>query len=156
MLLLGSLAGCVFEDSAGKRNALEELTVLENKIQVMVLVDEPADAEIIEKYVSIAHKASPRLFVVSVEPAFCVRLAELPGVAAVTEGAFDADVSGRLDEAEALFAAAFAARGAAKRRVGDGLEWDALGGPDVRSSARQHASGRAGDETDSKEGSNEQ
>ena len=96
-------------------------------MQVMVLVDEAAASEVLEKHGAIVHRASPRLVIVRVEPSVRARLGELPGVVAVTEGAFSAEVSGRLDEAEALFAAAFAARGTSKQRAGDGLEWDAPG-----------------------------
>ena len=127
VLLLGSCAGSVTEDRVSEHPAPEKLVVLENEMQVMVLVDETAGSEVIEKHAAIVHRASPRLFVVRVEPAVRDRLAELPGVAAVTDGAFSAGVSERLYEAEALFAAAFAARGTSKQRVGNGLEWDAPG-----------------------------
>lgn len=96
-------------------------------MNVMVLVDETAALEVIEEHAAIVHRASPRLFVVRVEPAVRARLDELPGVVAVTGEAFSAGVAERLDEAEALFAAAFAARRTPKQRVGDGLDWDAPG-----------------------------
>jgi hypothetical protein len=82
---------------------------------------------VIEEHVAIVHRASPRLFVVRVDPAVRAQLVELPGVVAATDEAFSAGVAEQLDEAEALFAAAFAARGTPKQRAGNGLEWDAPG-----------------------------
>ncbi|HHJ13678.1 MAG TPA: hypothetical protein ENJ79_04780 [Gammaproteobacteria bacterium] len=123
----------------------------------MVLVDETAGFGEIDKHATIVHRASPRLFVVRVEPAVRARLAKLPGVVAVTDRAFTSDVSERLDEAEALFAAAFAARGTSRRRASDGLEWDATGfdPPSPETSSDAAPQGVPDAETDIKDRRNE-
>ncbi len=78
----------------------------------------------------VTQTASPRLLVVSGSgPDDAQRLRAIPGVTAVTDGDLPPDGLAGLDEGEALFARAWAARtsvSAAKRRR-DGLAWDAPG-----------------------------
>ena len=100
---------------------------MEDDSYVLVLVEDAASRKAVEEYATIVHSASSRLHVVRLGVTTHIQLARLPGVVAVENRAFPVDIARRLDKKEALFAAAFAARGTTKERVGNGLPWDATG-----------------------------
>ena len=97
------------------------------QMEVLVLINEAASLDDVQKHAAIIHKASPRLCVVSAGPAAIAMLAKLPEVIAVTETRFPVAISAELDQAEILFATAFAASNTKKQRKGENMAWDTPG-----------------------------
>ena len=109
------------------RNSLVPALLIGRGMDYLVLLDNEDSSAVLGGRATIVHAASPRLFVVRLESASREELAELPGVAALAERSLPPELTAQLDPQEKLFAAAFAAREDGKKRVGDGLPWDAAG-----------------------------
>lgn len=78
----------------------------------------------------VHHSASPRVVVVECLQSELAELRSIPGVTVVTGGDSPPEVMDSLNDSEALFVAAWLSRikeGPSKRRLSEGLSWDAPG-----------------------------
>ena len=144
ILLFITCLGCMNGDDAA------ENTTMEDDRYVLVLVEDAADRQVLEERATIVHSASSRLYVVRLGPGTRNQINSVAGVIAVTDKVFPDDIARQLDSKEALFAAAFAARGTKKDRVGNGLPWDAPDFEPPDSSAGSTASQLKGGRNDDK------
>lgn len=98
--------------------------------EVLVVLSEANASEALEELRSlgrVTQLASPRVAILDSERPEVLRT--VPGVVVITDATVPAQVTEQLDEAEALFVAAWASRRLeqSKPRRGEGLSWDSAG-----------------------------
>ncbi len=104
----------------------------DTKREFLVILDPDQGRDLFQRISSqykIAQSLPPRVLIPLLDAREAREIAALPGVTSVCEAAVPPHVMETLTDGESLFASAWAERhqAAPKKRVGEGLAWDAPG-----------------------------